>query len=123
MKKNTCVFALLLLSSLLNGADAGEANVVNATVSKTGAGLYSFSVTVQHEDSGWDHYANQWEVVDPQGKVLGTRILVHPHVREQPFTRSLSGVRIGAGVKSVTIRAQDLVHGYGGTSFTLNLPD
>ena len=123
MKINTYVFTLLLLSSFMNGVYAGEADVINATASKTGSDIYSFSVTVQHDDTGWDHYANQWEVVDPQGKVLGTRVLLHPHVGEQPFTRSLSGVRISPEVKSVTIRAHDLVHGYGGKSFTLKLAD
>lgn len=123
MKKNTYVFALLLLNSLMNDAYAGKADVVDASASKTGTNLYHFSVTVQHEDTGWDHYANLWEVVDPQGKVLGTRVLLHPHVGEQPFTRSLSGVRITPEVKSVTIRAHDLVHGYGGKSFTLKLAD
>ncbi|MBQ0757662.1 MAG: hypothetical protein KBT66_03570 [Amphritea sp.] len=102
---------------------AGEADVVDVTVSKSGNDLYRFRVTVLHEDSGWDHYANKWEVLDPQGKVLSTRVLHHPHVGEQPFTRSLSGVRIESGVKSVTVRAHDLVHGYGGKPFTINLPD
>lgn len=47
------------------------------------------SVTILHGDTGWDHYADGWRIEDADGQVLGTRILAHPHVNEQPFTRSL----------------------------------
>jgi hypothetical protein len=53
--------------------------------------------------------------------VLGTRTLYHPHVEEQPLTRSLSGVRIPDGVTSVIVRAHDLEHGYGGKEFSVKL--
>ena len=46
-------------------------------------------VTLAHPDTGWDHYADGWEVVGDDGTVLGLRDLAHPHVDEQPFTRSL----------------------------------
>jgi hypothetical protein len=74
-------------------AGAGEADVVAATLTPVGDGAWRVEVTVQHADSGWDHYADAWEVVAPDGAVLGTRTLLHPHVDEQPFTRSLSGAR------------------------------
>lgn len=45
-------------------------------------------VTLSHPDTGWDHYANFWHVLDDKGNVLAERELVHPHVHEQPFTRS-----------------------------------
>ena len=38
--------------------------------------------------TGWEHYANKWDVVGPDDTILGTRVLLHPHVNEQPFTRS-----------------------------------
>jgi hypothetical protein len=78
---------------------------------------------VQHDDKGWDHYANQWEVLGPEGKVLGTRVLYHPHVDEQPFTRSLSGVKVPEGVSTVTLRARDSVHGYGGKELAMDLQE
>jgi hypothetical protein len=94
---------------------AGEADVVGVEVRSDGAGTYTFDVTVKHADTGWDHYADAWEVLTPDGKtVLGTRTLFHPHVTEQPFTRSLSGVQIPAGVTEVIVRAHDKVHGSGG---------
>ena len=85
-------------------------------------GTYRFDVTVQHGDEGWKHYANRWEVLAPDGTVLGTRTLYHPHVDEQPFTRSLSGVEIPRGVTTVTVRAHDLVHGTGGAEMVVDIP-
>ena len=66
---------------------------------------WRFDVTLLHPDKDWDHYADRWEVVDSEGHVLGTRELMHPHVSEQPFTRSLTGVMIPDGVRRVWIRA------------------
>ncbi|MEM9059220.1 MAG: hypothetical protein AAGD13_02055 [Pseudomonadota bacterium] len=84
-------------------------------------GTWRFDVTVQHQDTGWDHYADAWRVVGPDGTVFGTRTLYHPHVEEQPFTRSLSGVQIPASVSSVRVESRDSVHGWGSKSVTLEL--
>jgi hypothetical protein len=84
-------------------------------------GTWGFDVTVQHEDSGWEHYADRWEVLTSEGQVLATRVLTHPHVNEQPFTRSQSGIVIPEGVTQVQVRAPDLVHGYGGHEVVVNL--
>ncbi len=101
---------------------AGEADVTGVSVQKTGEYLYDFEVTVFHKDSGWQHYANKWDVSDNHGKVLATRTLYHPHVNEQPFTRSLSDVEIPMHIKSVTVRASDSVHEYGGKEMVVILP-
>jgi hypothetical protein len=101
---------------------AGEADVVNVSVKQSGKNTFSFSVTVRHADEGWDHYANKWDVVAPDGTVLGTRVLYHPHVDEQPFTRSLSGVNIPDTVDTVTVRAHDSVHLFGGETKMVKLP-
>ncbi|MBV7296486.1 hypothetical protein [Enterovibrio paralichthyis] len=103
--------AVLCLASGM--ALAGKADVVDATATPTGD-TWQFSATVQHADEGWDHYADAWRVVSAEGDVLGTRVLLHPHVNEQPFTRSLSGVVIPDGVEVVFIEAKDNVHGWGG---------
>lgn len=103
------------LTFLISGAVlAGEADVTEVKMKQTADQTYSFDVTVNHADTGWDHYADKWDVTAPDGTVLGTRILHHPHVNEQPFTRSLSGVKVPSNVTRVTIRAHDSVHGYGG---------
>ena len=114
--------AILVTTLLAGGAQAGEADVVGVEVTPSGDGLYRFDVTVRHADTGWDHYADAWDVVAPDGSVLGTRTLLHPHENEQPFTRSLSDVAIPAGITEVTVRAHDSVDGYGGEEMTLVLP-
>jgi hypothetical protein len=69
--------------------------------------------TVGHVDTSWDHYADRWEVIGPDGRVLGTRILHHPHIGERHFLRNLRGVNIPDGVKNVIVRVHDKTHGYG----------
>ena len=79
-------------------------------------------MTVRHPDTGWEHYADKWDVMAPDGTVLGTRVLLHPHENEQPFTRSLSGVQIPEGLSEVVVRSHDLVHEYGGKELAVQLP-
>jgi len=114
---------LLLAGSLIGmpSARAGAADVEAATYEKAADGTYRFAVTVRHADDGWEHYADIWQVIGPDGVVLGERVLLHPHDNEQPFTRSQSGIVIPAGVSSVTIRAHDKKHGWGGEELTLEL--
>jgi len=118
---------MLSVASLLAiggyGAAAGEADVVDASVRQIGENTYSFSVTVRHDDTGWDHYANRWQVLAPDGTVLGERVLLHPHETEQPFTRSLTGVVIPPEIDEVFIRAGDSVHEFGGKELRVTLPD
>ncbi|MCF2871017.1 hypothetical protein L0664_08060 [Octadecabacter sp. G9-8] len=70
-----------------------------------------FDVTLSHGDTGWDDYADGWRVELADGTVLGTRVLAHPHVNEQPFTRS-SQIMVPDGVTQVFIRASDNVGGW-----------
>jgi len=114
---------IVVLYAFLAGAEvfAGEADVTEVRISKNGDNTYSFSVTVSLPDTGWDHYADKWDVIDEQGNVLGVRVLHHPHVEEQPFTRGLSGVKIPTNLNSVSVRAHDSVHGYGGEVITVEL--
>ncbi len=101
---------------------AGEADVVHAEARRTAEGVYRFDVTLRHKDAGWDHYADRWEVLGAEGAVMATRVLHHPHVDEQPFTRGLSGVKLPPGLTRVRVRAHDSVHGYGGKEVELTLP-
>ena len=100
---------------------AGEADVIDASITSVGGDEYRISVTVKHADTGWDHYANKWDVFDAAGKLIGTRVFHHPHVQEQPFTRPLS-LNIPADVSVITLRAHDSVHEDGGAEFTLQVP-
>lgn len=115
---------LVIVSSLIClpvSVTAGEVDVVDVKAERQSDGNWRFSVTLLHDDEGWDHYADRWDVVGPDGTVYGERILAHPHVNEQPFTRSLSGVSIPPGVTEVTIRGNDSVHGLGGKEMTVAL--
>jgi hypothetical protein len=114
--------AWTLITGAPAAALAGEADVVRAEAVPEGGGTWRFHVTVAHGDTGWDHYADKWEVLGPAGQVLGTRTLLHPHENEQPFTRSLGGVKIPDDLSEVTLRAHDSVHGAGGRELTVTLP-
>ncbi len=118
MKSTVSVLILLCLSAVVA---AGEVEIVEARALSTAPGVYRFEVTLRHADTGWEHYADGWQVVNPDGQVLAERVLYHPHVDEQPFTRSLSGVGVASGTRSVTIRAHDKVHGYGRKPFVVEL--
>ena len=80
-----------------------------------------FNVTLSHPDTGWDHYADGWEVLDADGNSLGLRVLVHPHVAEQPFTRSLAGVSVPEGETIVYVRARCNVDGWADDLFEVRL--
>ena len=74
------------------------------------------------------NYADGWDVVLPDGTVVRpdesspfTRLLLHPHETEQPFTRSQGGIVIPGGVATVTVRAHDLVDGFGGQEIVVDL--
>ena len=117
--------ALLLAlppSGPIEEATAGTADVVSARVRCGAEALCSFDVTVRHADAGWEHYADRWEVLSPEGELLATRVLRHPHVEEQPFTRALPEVKIPISIEKVRIRARDSVHGYGGEEVEVELP-
>jgi hypothetical protein len=118
MRRLAAASLLVLISA--GASVAGPANVLSASA-KCASSICTFTVTVRHADEGWQHYANAWEVVAPDGSVLATRVLEHPHVDEQPFTRELRGVKIPADIKSVRIRARDSVHGFGGREVTVSL--
>lgn len=117
MRRTIPLFMALLMC---NFVIANEVVIENAKARKSGSS-WSFDVTLKHDDAGWDHYANKWEILSQDGKILGTRVLYHPHENEQPFTRSLSGVSIPAGTKSVKVRAYDSVHGSGEKDYTVKL--
>ncbi|MEM1397654.1 MAG: hypothetical protein AAGH38_09440 [Pseudomonadota bacterium] len=100
---------------------AGDVVVERVTAEKARSGLWTFSVTLRHADDGWDHYADKWEVLSPDKEILATRVLAHPHVNEQPFTRSVRGVEIPDGLTLVYVRGHDSVHGYSSKDFKVEL--
>ena len=97
---------------------AGQADVLKVKAKCNDKNKCRFSVRVKHRDKGWNHYADRWEVLSLEREVLATRVLAHPHVDEQPFTRSLT-VEIAPEHTSVIVRARDSEHGYGGEEVTV----
>jgi hypothetical protein len=88
-----------------HAARAGEADVTNAKATRSADGTYRIEATIKSKDTGWDYYAERFEVIALDGKIIGTRVLLHPHEEEQPFTRDVDGVKLPAGVVEVRIRA------------------
>jgi hypothetical protein len=106
----------------------GNADVIYVRAVLEQGGTWTFHVTVEHPDTGWEDYADGWDVLTPTGEVLRpdqssqfTRLLLHPHENEQPFTRSQSGIVIPEGVTQVRVRAHDIVDGYGGQEVVVDL--
>ena len=105
-----------------------NADVIYVRAEQKEDSTWTFDVTVSHPDTGWDDYADGWDVVLPDGSVVliisgepFTRLLTHPHVNEQPFTRSQSGIVIPDDVDYVIVRAHDIVDGYGGQEVIVRL--
>lgn len=101
-------------------AMSDPARIVAAEASASERG-WTVSVTLRHGDTGWDDYADGWRVVTADGTILATRTLAHPHVAEQPFTRSLSGLDLPSGTP-LYIESSTNVTGWSGARHPLSLP-
>lgn len=120
---------VLLISVATVAAQDDCAHVVGATATLSSDGAtWTFSATISSPyevnsgNSGWDKYADEFRIEHPvDGSILGTRTLGHPHVNEQPFTRSVSGIMIPDAVTAVTVSARDSVLGYCGESYSLTI--
>jgi len=130
------VSSIILVVSAVSGQDAADPLAglpatcttdldfaqVRGVDARQSGDTWRFSVTVEHNDEGWEHYADVWVVVNPEsGEIYGERVLAHPHETEQPFTRSLSGVSIPGGVSEVLVVSKCNVHGYGGCGVIVSL--
>ena len=107
---------------------AADADVLHVRAVEAQGGAWTFQVTVAHPDTGWEDYVDGWDVVTALGEVLKvkdgdpfTRLLLHPHVGEQPFTRSQGGIIVPEGVTKLIVRAHDLVNGFGGKTVAVDL--
>jgi len=85
-----------------------------------GTPTFRFDVTIASADTGWDKYADRWQVLDADGAIAGERVLTHPHVDEQPFTRSQSAIPVPAW--PVMVKANDSIDGFCGVAMTVDRP-
>ena len=113
---------------LVTPSSSADADVLFVKATETSTNTWTFSVTVAHPDTGWEDYADGWDVVLPDGTIVKpnesspfTRLLTHPHETEQPFTRSQSNIVIPETVTAVTVRAHDIVDGFGGLEVVVEL--
>ena len=97
------------------GASGAVADIVSVKVSGS-PGAYDFDVGVRSKETGCRQYADWWEVVSEDGKLLYRRVLLHSHVDEQPFSRSGGPVAIQAHTV-VWVRAHMNPGGYGGVAY------
>lgn len=112
--------SLILATLLAAPAFADPATVVDVEATP-GTDGWRFDVTLRHADTGWDDYADGWRVELADGTVLGIRELLHPHLEEQPFTRSLAGVAVPDGTSEVAVRARTSVEGWNPDARTVTL--
>jgi hypothetical protein len=108
MLKKTIIFFSLFVSGY---AFAGDVEIMRVVLTQQ-SGSWTANVTLKHADAGWDHYADAWRLVDDKGNEIAKRTLYHPHVEEQPFTRSLSDFYIPQDKKIIFVEAHDKVHGW-----------
>ena len=108
--------------------EPGDANVTEVFAREEPDGTWTFHVSVTHKDVNWYDYSDGWDVVLPDGSVIKpdpfsmfTRALRHPHVDEQPFTRTQKGINLPEGVDKVTVRAHDKKNGWGGEEIVVDL--
>jgi hypothetical protein len=77
---------------------AGEADVVDVKVRAAAPRVCDFDVTVRSVDKGWNYYADAFEVLAPDGRLLGRRELLHPHETEQPLPAICTACAFQRGV-------------------------
>lgn len=106
------------LTALPALADSPKIEAAKAV--KSGSG-WRIDVTLSHPDSGWDHYADGWRVLDMSGTEVGIRVLAHPHEHEQPFTRSLRVLSLPQGSTQIQIESRCLVDGWATERFVIDL--
>ena len=105
----TRVASFLCLVAVPAAADDAQ---VEAVELRPAGDVWTVSVTIRHAETGWDDYADGWRVEAPDGTILGTRELLHPHADEQPFTRSLGGVSLPADIGEIHIRTRTSTTGW-----------
>jgi hypothetical protein len=113
---------LFLLAASI--AWAGEADVLAVAIERHPGteDVFDVRVTILSNDTGNDYRADAFEVLAPDGRVLGRLDLAHPHADEQPFTRALENLKVPVGIDRVTVRAHHKPRGYDGQTVTVRLP-
>lgn len=113
-------FFIVMSLLVTNVVFASDIEIVKVKLTKQ-TGTWRADVTLNHADTGWKHYADAWRLVDEKGSVIGKRTLYHPHVNEQPFTRSLYDFQIPINTKMIFVEAHDLNRGWSANKVKIDL--
>jgi hypothetical protein len=97
------------------------AQVIHVVATQKSGGNWCFDTSVRHNDQGWEHYSDGWEVIDLHGNQLGYRHLGHPHDNEQPFIRGQCEIKIPSEISKVIVQAKCNKHGFGGKPIVVDL--
>lgn len=118
------MLAGLLLLLPVPGVWAGQADVIAVAVERhlETEDVFDFRATILSNDTGDSYYADAFEILAPDGRLLGRRDLAHPHTDEQPFTRELNSLKVPPDIDRVTVRARHKPRGYDGQTVTVRLP-
>ena len=116
LKKSLMAISLFLTTSVF----ASDVEIVKVILTKH-TGTWRADVTLNHADTGWEHYADAWRLVDEKGNEIAKRTLYHPHVNEQPFTRSLHDFQIAKDKKLIFVEAHDLNRGWSSQKVMIDL--
>lgn len=98
-------------------------DVLAATLLPRSEMTFDVEVTISSPYDTPQRYADGWRVLTQDGVELGSHTLLHDHANEQPFTRRQSDLTIPSDVDLVIVEGRDLVHGYGGGTVEVAVPD
>jgi hypothetical protein len=66
--------------------DLDYAQVTFVRAARRAGDTWSFDVTVRHNDEGWEHYADAWQILDlDTGGAIAKRVLVQARCNLQRF--------------------------------------
>lgn len=98
-------------------------DVIGVELRPVGDRVFDVAVTISSPYDTPERYADGWRVLDQEGNVLGTHMLLHDHANEQPFTRVQRGLHVPTGIDEVTVEGRDQANGYGGQTLTVAVPE
>ncbi len=100
---------------------ADAPRIVAVDVASDG-GRFTLSVTMEHHDTGWDHFADGVQVELPDGTDLTYRALSHPHLDSDRIEATIAGVSVPQGVDHVVLLTRCSLVGWSAEPYSVKLP-
>lgn len=119
---NTILLPLLIVSASFVGAAFADAPKVLAAKAIEDDGRWKITVTMSHEDTGWDHYAKGFELLTPDKKRVAYGEETRPHVGKKSFDTTLTGITLPPGIPYLLIRTRCSLVGWASETERLDLP-